>query len=71
VSGILIEIPEQKEAACAGAAILAGVGSGVFPSIEEAASRFTGKTERIEPDATKREVYEKAYQRFVSALEYV
>ncbi len=71
VSDIPVEIPEQKEAACAGAAILAGVGSGVFPSIEEAAGRFTGQTERVEPDVNNREVYEGAYQRFVSALEYV
>jgi sugar (pentulose or hexulose) kinase len=71
ISGILLEIPEQKEAACAGAAILAGVGSGVFPSIEEAAGRFIGKTKLIEPDVNNSNVYGEAYQRFVSALEYV
>ena len=71
VSGVPVEIPEQKEAACAGAAILAGVGSGVFPSIEEAVGRFTGKTERIEPDANNGEVYQKAYEHFISVLEYV
>ena len=71
VSGILLEIPEQKEAACAGAAILAGVGSGVYASIEDAAGRFTGHTELVEPDMNNREVYERAYQRFVSALEHV
>ncbi len=71
VSGVPVEIPEQKESACAGAAILAGVGSGVFSSIEDAAGRFTGKCQQIEPDRDKREVYEEAYQRFVAALEYV
>ena len=71
VSGILLEIPEQKEAACAGAAILAGVGSGVYASIEDAAGRFTGHTELVEPDMNNREVYERAYQRFISALEHV
>jgi sugar (pentulose or hexulose) kinase len=71
VSGVLLEIPEQKEAACAGAAILAGVGSGVFPSVEEAAKKFTGKTERIEPDMKNRDVYGEAYTHFISVLEYV
>jgi sugar (pentulose or hexulose) kinase len=71
VSGVPVEIPEQKEAACAGAAILAGVGSGVFSSIEEAAVHFTGKTERIEPDVEKREVYKQSYEYFVSALENI
>ena len=71
VSGIPVFIPLQRESACAGAALLAGVGSGVFSSIEEAAGRFTGKTQRIDPDRGNREVYDRAYGRFVSALDYV
>jgi sugar (pentulose or hexulose) kinase len=71
VSGVPVEIPEQKESACAGAAMLAGVGSGIFSSIEDAAEKFIGTIEHIEPDVKNSEVYEKAYQRFVAALEHV
>ena len=71
ISAVPVEIPEQKEAACAGAAILAGVGSGVFPSIEDAAALFTGKTERIEPDKNNSAVYGEAYERFASVLDHV
>jgi xylulokinase len=71
VSGIPLEIPEQKESACAGAAILAGVGSSLYGSIEEAAPLFSDTAKRIEPDRGNRGVYEDAYKRFVDLLEHV
>jgi sugar (pentulose or hexulose) kinase len=71
VSGIPILIPDQKEAACAGAAILAGVGCGVFPSIEGASMKFIRKKRRIGPNVYNRGIYEKSYGEFVSLLEYV
>jgi xylulokinase len=71
VSGLPVYIPEQRESACAGAAVLAGVGSGVFPSIEEAVGRFTGNKEMIEPDRRHEAVYNDAYGRFLSALDHV
>jgi xylulokinase len=71
VSGLPVYLPEQRESACAGAAVLAGVGSGLFPSIEGAVARFTGKKKLIEPDRRHAAVYESAYERFVSALEHV
>ncbi len=71
VSGIPILIPDQKEAACAGAAILAGVGCGVFPSIEEASMKFIRKKKRIEPNDDNRAVYEKSYRQYISYLDYV
>jgi xylulokinase len=71
VSGLPVYIPEQRESACAGAAVLAGVGSGVFTSIEEAVARFSGEKVLIEPDVRNEAVYADAYERFLQALEHV
>jgi xylulokinase len=71
VSYIPILIPDQKEAACAGAAILAGVGCGVYPSIEGASMKFIRKKKRIEPNEENKAIYEKSYQQFVPYLDYV
>jgi xylulokinase len=40
ITGKEISIPDITEAGCAGAAILAGIGAGVFPNIEEAIGNF-------------------------------
>ena len=71
VLNIPIMIPEQKESACAGAAILAGMGYGVYASIEEAAEKFTGKMDRIEPHSKNVDLYERLYKDFFSYLECV
>ncbi|MBA7671652.1 Xylulose kinase [subsurface metagenome] len=69
VSGIPLLIPEQKEAACTGAAILAGVGCGIFNSVEEAVKRFAGeKYKIIQPDEKNTAVYENMYGEFVDLL---
>jgi len=71
VSRIPITLPEQKEASCAGAAMLAAVGCGMYASLEEAAGYFTGKQVQIYPDKKNAALYEKVYQEFVTALEYL
>jgi xylulokinase len=71
VSGIPVVVPEQKESACAGAALLAGAGSGVFRTIEEAAGKFTGEAGTVEPNAENAEVYRDAFHRFSAVLGYV
>jgi xylulokinase len=71
VSGIPVYVPEQKECACAGAAILAGVGCGIYGSIEEASGCFTGKKQReIEPVSKNSAVYQDLYGCFVDSLAY-
>jgi len=64
ISRIPITVPDQKEAACAGAAMLAGAGCSMFASIEEASGRFTGHARYIEPDDRTASVYEGMYERF-------
>ena len=66
VLGIPVEIPGQKDPECLGAAILAGVGAGLYSSIDEAVSMFHDSRETIEPDPANMELYERIYRKFIS-----
>lgn len=71
VCNIQVSLPEISEAACAGAAVLAGTGSGIFHSIEEASKKVTKDKSIIIPNQMNAEVYKELYQKFVLNLEYV
>jgi xylulokinase len=47
-----------------GAAILAGVGSGVYGSIEEATGEIVKVTSATQPDEDNRKIYEEYYQTY-------
>lgn len=64
-----IRIIENPETACLGAAILAGVGCGVFQSIEEAASELGAHKVSYAPDSGLQEVYDSMYQRYIALYE--
>ncbi|MBQ8162740.1 MAG: xylulokinase [Clostridia bacterium] len=49
------------EGACLGAAILAGVGTGVYPSVEEACDKIISYSEPQMPNAENNAQYEKTY----------
>ncbi|MHA1430414.1 MAG: FGGY-family carbohydrate kinase [Candidatus Freyarchaeota archaeon] len=51
-----------EEATSLGAAILAGVGVGIFKSVSDAAETMVQIGERREPDEKNREVYDKLYK---------
>ncbi|MGQ9721217.1 MAG: xylulokinase [Candidatus Jordarchaeum sp.] len=53
---------EVEEATSLGAAILAGVGVGVYKSVSDAAETMVQIGERREPDENNREVYDKLYK---------
>ncbi len=70
VSRIPIAIPERTEAACAGAAMLAGVGAGVFGDIEAAHEAFfRDGGSNIEPDCERSAIYEDLFAAFTSMLD--
>ena len=54
---------------CSGAAILGGVGAGVFNSIEDGVSALVEVTGEIEPNMENHKVYEEMYQAYVRAYE--
>jgi xylulokinase len=56
---------ENEEAACLGAAILAGVGVGVYGSLPEACARMVKIKARHEPDPANAPAYAELYARYV------
>lgn len=66
VTGKIIEVPSSDTATTLGAAILAGVGIGMYDSFEEAVS-LTVKPKRFHfPDASKKAVYDRNYQIYLA-----
>ncbi|WP_028608845.1 FGGY-family carbohydrate kinase [Paenibacillus harenae] len=76
VSGITLEVPDVPEAALAGAAMTAGVGSGLYASFEEAASLAAVRLQAVfTPDPERhlayRKLYEEQFLRFCHTLSQV
>ena len=64
VTGHGIEVPASDTATTLGAAILAGVGTGVYGSFEEAAERTIRVKKTFTPDPEKRAVYDRGYETY-------
>jgi xylulokinase len=64
VTGVPLLIPRILEAGALGAAVLAGVGVGVYPSEHQAAEELCRYVDRIEPDEAQHEQYGRIYAVF-------
>jgi xylulokinase len=53
VCGIPVEVVQQDEPGAFGAAILAGVGAGVYPSVSAAVEQLVKVARRFEPDGAR------------------
>jgi autoinducer 2 (AI-2) kinase len=62
VLGIPVEVPVVKEATALGAAIMAGKGIGLYPSISEAARKLVKIEKTFTPNKENRKVYDKMYE---------
>ena len=71
VCNVTVELPLRQEAACAGAAVLAASGCGLFPSIEEGSRHFTGRSTRLRPSAQSVKAYEERFRVFLDFLDRV
>ncbi len=69
VYGRPVETLVTSETAVLGAAILAGVGAGLFKSVPEAVDRMVQVKDRVEPNMQNHAVYEDMYAAFVAAYE--
>jgi xylulokinase len=58
VCGIPFEVVAQDEPGTLGAAILAGVGAGVYPSVSAAVVQLVEVSRRFEPDAERGALYD-------------
>ena len=56
---------QNEETACLGAAILAGLGVGAFPSLEEACGRMNREKARYLPKQENLRIYREAYRKYL------
>jgi len=64
VTGCGIEVPGSDTATTLGAAMLAGVGTGVWQSFEEAARQTIRVNRKHEPDAAVKAIYDRGYETY-------
>lgn len=69
ITGKPIAVPSSDTATTLGAAILAGVGTGVYNDFEDAVSQTVKVTRRHEPDMEKHKVYENNYKIYLALYE--
>jgi xylulokinase len=69
VYGRPVETLRVGESAVLGAAILGGVGTGVFASIEEGVAAMVHVTDRLEPEPQRHRRYEDLYHAYVQTYE--
>jgi len=69
VLGIPVKVPRVKESTALGAAMLAGVGAGVYPDIPTAAREVVSFDRTIEPDSLTHERYLDLYDSWLRVYE--
>jgi len=69
VYGRPVETLKVSESTVLGAALLGGVGTGVFKSIPEGVEAMVTVTGQVEPNMANHQVYEEMYQAYVKAYE--
>ena len=62
VYGRAVQVVREKEATALGAAILAGVGAGIFSSIPQGVENMVKLQREITPDAKRHDIYEQLYE---------
>ncbi len=67
--GLPVEVSAGEELGTMGAAMCAGVATGVFPSFLEAANRFSNVAYIVEPDLKSKERYAQKYMLYHKAIE--
>ncbi len=69
VYGRPVQVLKVGESTVLGAALLGGVGAGVFKSIEEGVNTLVEVTGEVEPNMTNHAVYEEMYEAYVKAYD--
>ncbi|MCP4311346.1 MAG: hypothetical protein GY790_08800 [Bacteroidetes bacterium] len=65
MTGIPFVTLQSRESPCLGAAILAGIGSGLFEDFEEGCSRLVSFKNRYQPDRSKLGLYQNVFEKYV------
>ena len=69
ISGLPVRIPETADLGCVGAAILAGVGCGIYGSVEEGYSKLAVADSVVEPESEQIPVYQEIFARYKKVAE--
>lgn len=64
VLGLPVRVPKVKEATALGAAILAGVGVGIYPDASAAAAKMVQIDKEFQPNPENKAVYDDLYQKW-------
>ena len=64
VTGKTIIVPSSDTATTLGAAILAGIGVGMYQSYEEAVALTVKETRKHQPDPRTKEIYDQAFEKY-------
>ena len=64
ICGLPLRVPQVTDAACLGAALLAGVGAGVYPDLAGGVACAVQWRQRVEPDAVAARAYAARYKRY-------
>ncbi len=67
ITGLPVVIPQEKEAACLGAALIGAVSDGVFADFEDASAKCISFVKKYEP--SNHAAYEKKYQKYCALYE--
>lgn len=68
-TGLPSEVPRRTDTSPVGAAILAAVSVGCWPSVSAAAAQVGGTERVIEPDPTRKDAYDQAHARYRELFE--
>jgi sugar (pentulose or hexulose) kinase len=60
---------QNEEAACLGAAMLAGVAAGIYPDLKTAVAGMVALKDKLVPDAANSVPYDEAYRRYTGLYE--
>ena len=71
VTGCGIEVPGSDTATTLGAAMLAGVGTGVWPDFEKAVAQTVRVKKTYAPDVSAKEVYDRGYETYRQLYEHL
>jgi len=69
ITGCKILILEASESGCLGAALYAGIGSGIYKDPKDASAKAVKIKKEYNPDPSKKAAYEEAYQRWSKACD--
>ena len=67
--GLPVSIPKSQQSTCLGAAMMAGVASGIYSNHFEAIDSMTTTERMFEPNLENKEIYDMAYQDYLNAVE--